>query len=267
MSLRRIVVCADDFAASAGVSRGIARLCKQGRVSAVSCLSTSARWRDDFGLLRPMLKQLDVGLHLNLTTVFDSRPGMQVSRLLVRAMARQLSLSSLRDAIERQLDHFEDVAGCGPDHVDGHEHVHCFAQVRDVLLECLSRRYSGPLPYLRGMSTSANTSRSLLKRAVLDAAAHGFAAAVTRAGFVQTQHLAGLYGFNRDYRRLLRLWLPKLPDGALLVCHPAATPTDAQDPLAHARQAEFAALSGGRFLHLLQSQGICIVRGRDLTSP
>ncbi|KAB2849833.1 MAG: ChbG/HpnK family deacetylase, partial [Hyphomicrobiaceae bacterium] len=42
-----VLLCADDYAISAGVSRGIAELAEARRISAASAIVTLPRWVDD----------------------------------------------------------------------------------------------------------------------------------------------------------------------------------------------------------------------------
>ena len=67
--LRRVVLCADDYGLSPGVSRGIVELIAQGRLSATSCMSVSRFWPEHAAWLKPFADKVDVGLHLTLTNL------------------------------------------------------------------------------------------------------------------------------------------------------------------------------------------------------
>ena len=65
--MKPVVLCADDFGLTEGVSRGILELARMGRLSATSAMTNCPA----FPRMAPGLADLDgvaVGLHLNLTT-------------------------------------------------------------------------------------------------------------------------------------------------------------------------------------------------------
>ena len=76
-----IILCADDYGLSDGVSRGILELCRARRLSATSAMVTFERWQTDAALLCDVRETTALGLHLNLTL---GRP------LLAREGARHL---------------------------------------------------------------------------------------------------------------------------------------------------------------------------------
>ena len=63
---RAVVLCADDYALSPGISRAIVQLAEQGRLSAISCMTGSAHWSEHADWLRPLIGKVDIGLHLTL---------------------------------------------------------------------------------------------------------------------------------------------------------------------------------------------------------
>src|SRR5918998_361679 len=65
---RSVVLCADDFGLTDGVSRGIVELAEAGRLSATGAMTNMPGWRRSAPALRPFTGRLGVGLHLNLTT-------------------------------------------------------------------------------------------------------------------------------------------------------------------------------------------------------
>ncbi|HET6375818.1 MAG TPA: ChbG/HpnK family deacetylase, partial [Methylocella sp.] len=60
-------LCADDFAITPGVSRGILEALAEKRLSAASALVTSPFWPESAAALRGHAAEADIGLHLNLT--------------------------------------------------------------------------------------------------------------------------------------------------------------------------------------------------------
>ena len=94
---KAIGICADDFGLEAGVNEGILQLVAQGRLSAVSCLTQGASFRQDSAKLASM--DVDIGLHLNFTEALTGSDLVQpVAKLILQAYTQALSqvrLSSL----------------------------------------------------------------------------------------------------------------------------------------------------------------------------
>jgi chitin disaccharide deacetylase len=112
---RRVVLCADDFALTAGVSRGILELARRGLISATSVMSNMDGWPALAGHLMDVKDRIGVGLHLNLTTgaPLGPMPGLAPDRrfpalkhLMLAAFQRRLDAGELRDEIERQTAGF-----------------------------------------------------------------------------------------------------------------------------------------------------------------
>ena len=64
---RKIVLCADDFGLTDGVSRGILELAEAGRISATGAMTNMPGWRRSAQALKPLVGRIGIGLHLNLT--------------------------------------------------------------------------------------------------------------------------------------------------------------------------------------------------------
>ena len=59
------VLCADDYALTEGVSRGIEELARAGRLSATSALVTTRHWPEHARRVAGLRRHVQVGLHLN----------------------------------------------------------------------------------------------------------------------------------------------------------------------------------------------------------
>src|SRR3712207_3118773 len=115
VSKRSVVLCADDFGLTDGVSRGILELAERGRLSATGAMTNMPGWRRNAPGLRSLEGRIGVGLHLNLTTgkPLGPVPGLAdgvfptLKEVLRRALGRQLSADAVRREIARQLEAFE----------------------------------------------------------------------------------------------------------------------------------------------------------------
>jgi predicted glycoside hydrolase/deacetylase ChbG (UPF0249 family) len=233
-----VIVCADDFAFSEGVSLAIAELAAMGRLSATSAMVLSPRWAQDAALLRDLRGRIDVGLHLDWTSplAIAAGHGLPLGRAMLKSLARGFDTGQVTAAIERQLDAFEAQWQAAPDHVDGHQHVHQFAGIRVPLLDVLDRRYGiGAGPYVR-ISQPVGTGVGLKGWVVGAMGAGALQREVERRRRPASPALVGMYDFGgtvADYAERAASWLRDV-----LMCHPGAR-TEPDDPISTARLREF----------------------------
>ncbi|HYB51078.1 MAG TPA: ChbG/HpnK family deacetylase [Burkholderiaceae bacterium] len=272
---RHWISCADDFAIDEGAVDGILELIERGRITATSALVDSPLWQSSAQQLRAQLQRsaahgssrADVGLHLNLTQAFAGQKTAvwPLAELMARCALRAVPRPLLHRAIEHQLDAFEEALGQRPDYVDGHQHVHQFAVVREALVGALRRRYGSRLPWVRSTRPPA---------AVRDLKARGIAALGDRrlrelaaaSQLATNAYLVGVYDFRADARAYwmhLERWVREGPEATVLMSHPALR-SRAEDPLAAARPMEFAALASAQFGVLLERAHIALTTGTQL---
>ncbi len=274
--LKPIVLCADDYAQDAGISAGIRALAEQGRLGATSAMVLSPRWREDAAPLRALRGQLDVGLHLDWTSPFAQAAGhgMGLGAAMRRALLGGFDVGTARAVVERQLDAFEAAWGAPPDHVDGHQHVHQFAGIRDALVDALQQRYggNGRRPWLR-LSRAPRGQRDLKARVIAVLGADALENIAVHAGLTCAPAISGIYGFDGDeaaYARRLAGWLASAPAATVVMCHPGLPPAApgeaADDPIAAARQREWRCLAGDGLTRALAAAGARVVRGSALYS-
>jgi chitin disaccharide deacetylase len=255
-----LAVCVDDFGLHSGVNAGVLALAAQRRISATSCLVNGQAWAAGAAMLRSVdPRALDVGLHLDLTEQpFDARLRQPVSRWIAAAWLGGVDRRALRTEIETQMDRFERAMGRPPSHIDGHEHVHQFPVVRELLIESLSLRYPKQLPWLRSTKRApgAGDGAKALLIETLGCAATARLARTHR--IMQNRHMLGVYGFNgtaAQYQLRLSRWFAAACDGDLLMCH-AASPTTETDPLLRARLNECQVLASDDFGAMLHEAGL-----------
>jgi hypothetical protein len=234
---RKLIVNADDYGRSPGVSQGILEAHGKGIVTSTTIMinqpGTEAQLAD--ALAR---SGLGVGLHLVFTSGQPLLPRDTVRSLVdnagqfldhhtMWARAESISLDQLRAELHAQLQRFVDLAGHLPDHLDCHHFVHLyppFFQIyADVAAEFrLPLRVPFPpetafaeaassLPFLEGFP------RDLVRSMI-----------VTNSALLRARHLAHPVRFISDFFgwEALRLdvllsLLGALPVGiSELMCHP-----------------------------------------------
>jgi hypothetical protein len=253
------VLCADDFALTAGVSRSILALLEAGKLSAAGAMTNRPHWpafARDFGALAD---KADLGLHLNLTCAAPLggmprlAPGGELPALRDLARAGATSPTARReiaDEIARQLDAFEDRLGRAPDFIDGHQHVHVLPGVRRSLLDAVTRRYAAGRVYLRDPADSAAAIRArglaIGKALTIAALALGFRQAALRRGIPVNRGFAGVAPFDpaRDFGADLQRFLLRPGKAHLVMCHPGFVDEELAglDPVIATRPVEHAAL-------------------------
>lgn len=260
---RNILLIADDFGISEGVSDGIAQLGKAHRISGTSALVTLARWPQDGRRLADLRNDMAVGLHINLTLGAPLGPLPKLAPggilppigvLARKSVAGRLDHAELDGEISRQLARFTEITGHKPDFIDGHQHVHALPVVRDALISAIMRFYGATRfkPLVRvptdSLSTLLARPRARSKALVLAALAAGFAKRLGTAGLPFNDSFGGVTGFGSstaDVQRDLSSSLVGAGRLHLVMCHPGV-PSDelaAIDPITTRRAAELDVLS------------------------
>lgn len=250
MNRKRLTVCADDYGLNAPVSRGIASLAARGRLSAFTCIVNAPHWVQAASALHALAPRVSVGLHLNFTegraqSDGSALPGLHA--MLLRGVARLLSRARLSREIHAQWDAFEQAARRAPDFIDSHQHVHVLPQLRDAVLDAVRER--GAAVAVRGLHPAFGPRDAALKRAVIRVlGGPALSRAIDAAGLSRNAAFGGLQSFDAAYpvRDAWRAMLSDAPDGALIACHPAEAPPQA-DPIGPFRVAEHEYLASDRF--------------------
>lgn len=145
---RLLIVNADDYALTEGVSRAILVAHRDGIVTSTSVLAIGPAFDRTVGPLRDT-PSLGVGAHLaavgedppllsarEIPTLVDRRGRLPMSwrQLLPRVLARRVDLDDLRREFTAQLERLTG-AGLQLTHVDSHQHVHLWPSIGDVVLD------------------------------------------------------------------------------------------------------------------------------------
>ena len=251
MNHGRIILNADDYALSPGVSQAIRMLAAGERISSTSAIVTRPGWKSEAAALKPLRARIATGLHLNLTLGAPlggadhlTRNGTlpRVTALIAAAYAGRLNIAAVRAEISRQLDAFEAGTCTPPDFIDGHEHVHVLPVIRPALLEILQGRYAGKRLLVRDPSPAVVAPR--LKSLALRFFARNMRRDVEQAGFICNDAFGGVTRFGatidavtRDFTAAAEIdgWRP------LVMCHPGFTDPELVrlDPHTTRRQSEF----------------------------
>ncbi len=267
------VLCADDYAMTPSVSRGILALLEAGRITATGAMTNRPSWLLAARDLAPLAGQADLGVHLSLTCGESLTAGTgwtrnraqpKLTALLARALAGRLPIAAIEAEIDAQLDAFEQAMGRLPDFVDGHQHVHALPGIRRALLAVLARRYPGREPWIRdpGDAPAAIRARARFSRKaqLLAWLAGPFGTQLVAAGFRLNRGFAGYSGFdpNADYGADFASYLIAPGARHLVMCHPGAVDDElrALDPATESRLTEMAFFRSGQFGEICAAAGL-----------
>jgi predicted glycoside hydrolase/deacetylase ChbG (UPF0249 family) len=251
-----IILCADDYALSEGISRAVGELAAARRLSATSAIVTMPHWPAMAQRLIVHRAHLALGLHLNLTLGSPLGPMPRLApsgnfpglaTLIAKAAMRRLNGAEIRAEIERQLDRFEAALGYAPDHIDAHQHVHVLPVVRRAVLDAAVARYARRPPLLRDPTDrTANVfARSVAvgKALAVGVLGRGFARVAMRLGLPVNDSFAGFSNFDlaRPYTDELSGNFRLAGERHIVMCHPGHV--DAQladlDPVVERRSMEY----------------------------
>lgn len=232
---RRLVVCADDYAITPGVSRSIRALLAARRISATSVMAASEFWPAEADALKAVAAGADIGLHVTLT---DQRPlGAMpalapdgrfppLGALYKGGMLHRLPLGEIAAEIERQVESFVVHFGAPPAYLDGHHHVHQLPGVRDVVIGLAAKLGKGRIWVRCCHERPAVVARrgvATAKALVIGALGRGLARRAAREGIPVNDGFSGAYDFaaeRRPFAELVRRFVMAARENSLMMCHP-----------------------------------------------
>ena len=265
-------LCADDYGIAPGVNAAIRDLIARGRLNATSVMVVAPSFSpSEIGALTSAGKAA-IGLHLTLTAPFkpltaDFTPLAHAAfhpleTMLQLALLRRLDRLALHREVEAQVLAFVEVFGRPPDFIDGHQHVHLFPQVRDVVLDAARRLAPGA--WVR-QCVSATPMRARLndpKGLLVDVLSRAVRRRARALGIATNPAFAGTYTYrlDADFSRLFPGFLAGLPEGGLVMCHPGHVDAELKrlDPLTTVREREYAYLASGAFPAALEANGLTL---------
>jgi len=219
MNMRRVIVNADDFGLSEGVSRGIVRGMREGVVTSTSIMGNMPDLAQHIGLLHEV-EAAGLGIHLTLSagrpllspkhvpSLVDREGGFRRDYHMAARLAETAHVEpEWRAQIERIL-----ALGVQATHLDSHHHVHHAPKLMALAIK-LAKEYG--IPCIRRL-----TVRDVWREA------HPWRHAMELPSIAVSQHIAagsGLcfpHGVLSLHERLLTK-LSRLTDGTYEVfCHP-----------------------------------------------
>jgi hypothetical protein len=234
-----LIVTADDFGIGLSTSQGIIQAHLHGPVTATSLMSIT---RDHVKASVPLLADapnLDVGLHVVLTSCGEKpivarkssglvdRGGYFLTngRLWIRALGGKLDQRAVADEIAAQAELFHKLVGHAPAYVDSHHHAHQLPIIREALLEVIAHDLLPPITRITveppGMIRKVRSVR--LKRRAAQWMGRRAAKAFSRRWLWTNDFYFGMIS-RRDLRQAFpwERYLRKLPQAGVIewIVHP-----------------------------------------------
>jgi predicted glycoside hydrolase/deacetylase ChbG (UPF0249 family) len=141
--MRRLIVNADDFGLTAGVSRGILAAHRRGIVTSTTMVVTGAADGDLVAAARDC--GIGLGIHVNFTLgtpLTGGRSLVGADGRFVRDPRRSAAAADPRDAareVDAQVERFLSLVKRPPTHLDSHHHVALHPPVREAFLAAAVR--------------------------------------------------------------------------------------------------------------------------------
>ncbi len=276
---RSVVLCAEDFGLTDGVSHGIIDLVGMERISAVAVMANGPAWpRTGPELLRARgASGIDFGIGLHLTFTLGEPLGPlpriapagmfpSFSALAGRSLAG-LPVAEVATEIARQVDRFCDVAGVAPDFVSGYENVHLLPGFRQALFLVLARAGLAGEVWLRDPS---DRLRAILGRGrgrggalAARALSAGFARQARMRGFATNRGFSGFSAHDPDYppEREFQRFFRHLGPAPVIACRPGYVDDalERMGGIVATRSRDLMYLSSTRFTDLLDVLGVRLV--------
>jgi chitin disaccharide deacetylase len=217
---RRVILCADDFGLTEAGCESTLDLMSGGAISAASCVVDGPCVERHAGALRKVAPPAALGLHFNLTQCGGASQRATLHAWLLRAyLLRSIDARALRHELRRQLQLFETLFQRAPAYVDGHEHVHQFPGIAEVLVEELLRHYGTSVAV---RSTVTLRSRGIKARVIASLGAVRLQKVLQANRIPSNGDFAGVYDFSTrvPYGERMYRWVESIADGGLIMCHP-----------------------------------------------
>jgi predicted glycoside hydrolase/deacetylase ChbG (UPF0249 family) len=280
-----LIVNADDFGRTPGVTQGILRAHREGVVTSTTAMVNLPHAEGALRRAWAEAPELGTGIHLNLTAGRPVLPASDVPSLVedggqfypIRsfvARRERIDVGQVRAELRAQIERFRGW-GREPTHLDAHHHsLYLAPRLFRVLVDLaagygLPIRYPWPREPLTRERLAALADAHRVGAEELPAIIAGSHAVLERSGVaVPRRCLLTFYGAQATRAHLLEL-IASLPAGVSeLMCHPGVADAALQASSGYAgqREEELAVLTDPGVQEALRTAGVQLVSFRSLPS-
>jgi predicted glycoside hydrolase/deacetylase ChbG (UPF0249 family) len=228
MSVRSIVINADDFGLDPDIDDGIVAAIERGPVRSVSMVGNRPGLHAAVQKLKRLPRRISVGAHLNLT---DSPPLSQAPPTgtfsgshwsTVWALLGARNLSPIEAEFRRQIERLLG-AGVTLEKLDSHGHIHVLPQVFDLTCR-LASEYRIPFVRVIRRAGPMRFAMSSLKELAIERTSARSRRAANEFGLLTTDHVLGIADSGKMTIRTVHRALQHLPAGATeWIVHPGSS--------------------------------------------
>ncbi|MDX1614784.1 MAG: ChbG/HpnK family deacetylase [Candidatus Promineifilaceae bacterium] len=284
----RLIINADDFGLSPGVNSAVRQLHQQSRLTSAS-LMVNSPWSEEALTYARNNSDLQIGVHLNLTTHRPLLPPEQVTSLvtgegaffsisafLVRLLAGRIDLDQVKAEMRAQIEACY-AAGITPAHIDSHMHLHALTTIGALVAE-LAQAYDiaivrNPDPAAVLLPAEENRPLTTAVRSPLSQLIHTTWRLAQRenpchsGNFTQAEkviYLRWCAEHDNAFTQFVRC-LDQLPgETAEVIVHPAVADHElpAFSSYVDGRQLELALLIDDRFTELINQGRVVLANGK-----
>jgi chitin disaccharide deacetylase len=273
---RQLIVNADDFGRSRGVSDGILRAHRDGIVTSTTAMMNMPGVTHDLQRAASEAPRLGLGVHLTFTAGRPLLPVDWVSSLVdehghflsqdaIMLQPTRLNSDELLSELKTQVNAFQSALGRRPDHLDAHHFVHLCPPLFRVYLDLadsLELPIRLPIPRQPAALEPIPALLGSLSAEVLEPILQADQALLAGRSIRTTDHFVlSFFGRDTSVADLLD-WLAHLPDGVTeLMTHPglADERLRAESSYTVEREYELATLTDPQVLAQVQKLGIALI--------
>ncbi len=269
----RLIVNADDFGLTPGVSRGIVTAHKDGIVSSTTLMVNMPAAPEAVAMAREH-PGLHLGLHLVVTAGRPVLPPGQVPSLVdaeghfrkgFRALRLTAKLAEVALEWEAQLDRFEELVGRLPTHLDSHHDAHLAPGLTEIAVALAKRRGVKAMRAVFPRDLPWQTSLLRLDPTDLIYARYAGRAArvIEDSGLAHPRRTVGLVRLREELSvAAVAGWLRSLrPGSAELITHPGFVDDElrAISSLTDKRERELRIMTDAHLREVLEERKIALV--------
>lgn len=262
--MKRLIINADDFGLTPGVTRGILDAHINGVVTSTSAMMNSPHLAENLAAATKVAPNLGMGVHLVLTWGIPVLAPEKVTTLVddtghfykifqLSGHAEDFDLNEVRNEWQAQIEAFI-AAGRRPDHLDSHHHSSYSNPALFAAMLELAREYDLPIRLPSKPESSSPEIESLVQ--------------------IPGHHpvrfplscITAFYDEGASIANLSKI-LTTIPDGiSELMCHPGYTDSELMEGSSYTtmRKTELRILTGKDVKACIEENGVTLARFSDL---
>lgn len=279
---KRLIVNADDYGRTPGVSAGIRTAHRNGIVTTTSALANRPSIEQDLRLALGECPNLEIGVHLVLTSGAPLLPSEQIPSITLgrpafpglleqTERARELDPGEVRLEWRAQIEKIVAITGQAPGHLDSHHHYAAFTpELFSVLLD-LAREYDSPVR-MPAVPLPGSRIYGLPPELLPEIGEFAPRLAASARVLHPDYFVDSFYDDQATQEHMLEV-LAALPEGSIteVMCHPAYVDDALLNPVTGSsynvpRERELSILTGDWVKDFVEIQGIELVTYASLSS-